>query len=199
MYEGPELNHAFGLCHHGNYLFWTEYRSGSVYRLERGVGSVPPTVVLLRSERPPIFEIRMYDAQQQQGTTNGVELGWGWVLAWDLEPPPLGADETSFFGSSPTCFPSSPVPHLPALHFLTLLLPVPILLGSLSITPHSGHQQVPSKQWWLQQLVPGHSREPPVCLRGGPGVGHGWRHMLGYEGPGWEKENCHPRHTYSGN
>ncbi|CAO2582037.1 Prolow-density lipoprotein receptor-related protein 1 [Lemmus lemmus] len=68
VYEGPELNHAFGLCHHGNYLFWTEYRSGSVYRLERGAAGAPPTVTLLRSERPPIFEIRMYDAQQQQGT-----------------------------------------------------------------------------------------------------------------------------------
>lgn len=82
MYEGPELNHAFGLCHHGNYLFWTEYRSGSVYRLERGAGSAPPTVTLLRSERPPIFEIRMYDAQQQQGTpgagaSDGVGPLWG--------------------------------------------------------------------------------------------------------------------------
>lgn len=76
MYEGPELNHAFGLCHHGNYLFWTEYRSGSVYRLERGTGGTPPIVTLLRSERPPIFEIRMYDAQQQQGTP-GLGLGSG--------------------------------------------------------------------------------------------------------------------------
>lgn len=78
MYEGPELNHAFGLCHHGNYLFWTEYRSGSVYRLERGTGGAPPIVTLLRSERPPIFEIRMYDAQQQQGTLGaGAEVGVG--------------------------------------------------------------------------------------------------------------------------
>lgn len=81
MYEGPELNHAFGLCHHGNYLFWTEYRSGSVYRLERGTGGAPPTVTLLRSERPPIFEIRMYDAQQQQGAP----LGLGLVTGWDLD------------------------------------------------------------------------------------------------------------------
>lgn len=79
MYEGPELNHAFGLCHHGNYLFWTEYRSGSVYRLERGTGGAAPIVTLLRSERPPIFEIRMYDAQQQQGTP-GAGLGQGWDL-----------------------------------------------------------------------------------------------------------------------
>ncbi|XP_058529110.1 prolow-density lipoprotein receptor-related protein 1 isoform X2 [Ochotona princeps] len=87
VYEGPELNHAFGLCHHGNYLFWTEYRSGSVYRLERGVGSVPPTVVLLRSERPPIFEIRMYDAQQQQVGTNKCRVNNGGCSSLCLATP----------------------------------------------------------------------------------------------------------------
>lgn len=63
MYEGPELNHAFGLCHYSSFLFWTEYRSGSIYRLDQA----SKVVSLLRNERPPIFEIRMYDAQQQQG------------------------------------------------------------------------------------------------------------------------------------
>lgn len=63
VYEGPELNHAFGLCHYSNFLFWTEYRSGSIYRLDQA----SKVVSLLRNERPPIFEIRMYDAQQQQG------------------------------------------------------------------------------------------------------------------------------------
>lgn len=87
MYEGPELNHAFGLCHHGNYLFWTEYRSGSVYRLERGTGGAAPIVTLLRSERPPIFEIRMYDAQQQQGTP-GPGLGRGGT--WTVGEAPVG-------------------------------------------------------------------------------------------------------------
>ncbi|XP_035747787.1 low-density lipoprotein receptor-related protein 1-like [Egretta garzetta] len=62
VYEGPELNHAFGLCHYSSFLFWTEYRSGSIYRLDQA----SKVVSLLRNERPPIFEIRMYDAQQQQ-------------------------------------------------------------------------------------------------------------------------------------
>lgn len=66
MYEGQELNHAFGLCHYKHFLFWNEYRSGSIYKLDSTTG----TVTLLRSERPPIFEIRMYDAQQQQGAYN---------------------------------------------------------------------------------------------------------------------------------
>uniref|UniRef100_A0A8D0AW64 LDL receptor related protein 1 n=1 Tax=Sander lucioperca TaxID=283035 RepID=A0A8D0AW64_SANLU len=64
VYEGQELNHAFGLCHYKHFLFWNEYRSGSIYKLDTSTG----TTTLLRNERPPIFEIRMYDAQQQQGS-----------------------------------------------------------------------------------------------------------------------------------
>ncbi|XP_016534121.1 low-density lipoprotein receptor-related protein 1-like isoform X3 [Poecilia formosa] len=64
VYEGQELNHAFGLCHYSHFLFWNEYRSGSIYKLDTTTG----TATLLRNERPPIFEIRMYDAQQQQGS-----------------------------------------------------------------------------------------------------------------------------------
>lgn len=73
VYEGPELNHAFGLCHYSNFLFWTEYRSGSIYRLDQASKAVS----LLRNERPPIFEIRMYDAQQQQGEAGLGGMGLG--------------------------------------------------------------------------------------------------------------------------
>ncbi|XP_078394216.1 low-density lipoprotein receptor-related protein 1-like, partial [Cetorhinus maximus] len=64
VYERGELSHPFGFTHYGNFLFWTEYRSGNIYRLDLA----SKVVTLLRSERPPTFEIRMYDAQQQQGT-----------------------------------------------------------------------------------------------------------------------------------
>lgn len=64
MYEGQELNHPFGLCHYKNFLFWNEYRIGSIYKLD----VTSKKVTLLRSERPPIYEIRTYDAQQQQST-----------------------------------------------------------------------------------------------------------------------------------
>uniref|UniRef100_A0A8D0ALX9 LDL receptor related protein 1 n=1 Tax=Sander lucioperca TaxID=283035 RepID=A0A8D0ALX9_SANLU len=64
VYEGQELNHAFGLCHYKHFLFWNEYRGGSIYKLDQ----VTKTVTLLRNERPPIFEIRVYDAHQQQGS-----------------------------------------------------------------------------------------------------------------------------------
>ncbi|RLV85350.1 hypothetical protein DV515_00016051 [Chloebia gouldiae] len=72
VYEGQELNHAFGLCHYSNFLFWTEYRSGSIYRLDQASKAVS----LLRNERPPIFEIRMYDAQQQQGSVSPEGTQW---------------------------------------------------------------------------------------------------------------------------
>uniref|UniRef100_A0AAQ4PNY3 EGF-like domain-containing protein n=1 Tax=Gasterosteus aculeatus aculeatus TaxID=481459 RepID=A0AAQ4PNY3_GASAC len=70
VYEGQELNHAFGLCHYKHFLFWNEYRSGSIYKLDTTTGIAS----LLRNERPPIFEIRMYDAQQQQGNSNACRV-----------------------------------------------------------------------------------------------------------------------------
>ncbi|XP_058867451.1 low-density lipoprotein receptor-related protein 1 isoform X3 [Acipenser ruthenus] len=73
VYEGNELNHAFGLCHYNNFLFWNEYRSGSIYKLDQ----ITKTVTLLRNERPPIFEIRMYDAQQQQVGSNACRVNNG--------------------------------------------------------------------------------------------------------------------------
>uniref|UniRef100_A0A672KNV7 LDL receptor related protein 1 n=1 Tax=Sinocyclocheilus grahami TaxID=75366 RepID=A0A672KNV7_SINGR len=64
VFEGQELNHPFGLCHYKNFLFWNEYRSGGIYKLDQNTKKV----TLLRSERPPIYEIRTYDAQQQQSS-----------------------------------------------------------------------------------------------------------------------------------
>lgn len=64
VYEGQELNHPFGLCHYKNFLFWNEYRGGGIYKLDQNTKKA----TLLRNERPPIYEIRTYDAQQQQST-----------------------------------------------------------------------------------------------------------------------------------
>uniref|UniRef100_A0A671R1W1 Low-density lipoprotein receptor-related protein 1-like n=1 Tax=Sinocyclocheilus anshuiensis TaxID=1608454 RepID=A0A671R1W1_9TELE len=64
VFEGQELNHPFGLCHYKNFLFWNEYRSGGIYKLDQNTKKA----TLLRSERPPIYEIRTYDAQQQQSS-----------------------------------------------------------------------------------------------------------------------------------
>lgn len=67
VYNGKELNHPFGISHYRNYIFWTEYMNASVFQLELSTGDV----TLLRSERPPLFGLRVYDAQSQQG-----ELIW---------------------------------------------------------------------------------------------------------------------------
>lgn len=63
VYNGKELNHPFGISHYRNYIFWTEYMNASVFQLELSTGDV----TLLRSERPPLFGLRVYDAQSQQG------------------------------------------------------------------------------------------------------------------------------------
>lgn len=63
VYNGKELNHPFGISHYRNFIFWTEYMNASVFQLDLSTGDV----TLLRSERPPLFGLRVYDAQIQQG------------------------------------------------------------------------------------------------------------------------------------
>ncbi|XP_043939564.1 prolow-density lipoprotein receptor-related protein 1 [Protopterus annectens] len=83
IYEGSELNHAFGLCHYGTNLFWAEYRTGSIYRLDQ----LTKVVTLLRNERPPVFEIRIYDAQQQQAGSNACRVNNGGCSSLCLATP----------------------------------------------------------------------------------------------------------------
>uniref|UniRef100_A0A3P9A5H3 EGF-like domain-containing protein n=1 Tax=Esox lucius TaxID=8010 RepID=A0A3P9A5H3_ESOLU len=63
VYSGEELNHPFGISLHQNYLFWTDYMNASIFQLDLQSGKV----VLLRSEKPPLFGLSVYDAQSQQG------------------------------------------------------------------------------------------------------------------------------------
>uniref|UniRef100_A0A7M4EHT3 Low-density lipoprotein receptor-related protein 1B n=1 Tax=Crocodylus porosus TaxID=8502 RepID=A0A7M4EHT3_CROPO len=63
VYSGKELNHPFGLSHHGNYIFWTDYMNGSIFQLDLETRNV----TLLRSERPPLFGLQIYDPHKQQG------------------------------------------------------------------------------------------------------------------------------------
>ncbi|XP_064419902.1 low-density lipoprotein receptor-related protein 1B [Latimeria chalumnae] len=63
IYSGKELNHPFGLSHYRNYIFWTDYMNGSIFQLDM----VTKDITLLRSERPPLFGLQMYDAEKQQG------------------------------------------------------------------------------------------------------------------------------------
>ncbi|XP_008586888.1 PREDICTED: low-density lipoprotein receptor-related protein 1B-like, partial [Galeopterus variegatus] len=63
VYSGKELNHPFGLSHHGNYVFWTDYMNGSIFQLDL----ITSEVTLLRHERPPLFGLQIYDPRKQQG------------------------------------------------------------------------------------------------------------------------------------
>lgn len=63
MYSGRELSHPFGIAQYQNSIFWTEYMNASIFQLDLVSGEVS----LLRSERPPLFGLRVYDAQSQLG------------------------------------------------------------------------------------------------------------------------------------
>lgn len=63
VYNGKELNHPFGISHYRSSIFWTEYMNGSIFQLDLNSGDVN----LLRSERPPLFGLRVFDAHSQIG------------------------------------------------------------------------------------------------------------------------------------
>uniref|UniRef100_A0A3B4FER3 LDL receptor related protein 1B n=1 Tax=Pundamilia nyererei TaxID=303518 RepID=A0A3B4FER3_9CICH len=66
VYSGKELNHPFGISHYRNFIFWTEYMNASVFQLDLTNGDI----TLLRSERPPLFGLRVYDAQDNACSVN---------------------------------------------------------------------------------------------------------------------------------
>ncbi|MBN3319690.1 LRP1B protein, partial [Atractosteus spatula] len=72
VYNGKELNHPFGISHYQNYIFWTDYMNGSVFQLDLLSGNV----TLLRSEKPPLFGLQVYDAQSQKGE-NACRVNYG--------------------------------------------------------------------------------------------------------------------------
>ncbi|XP_053482709.1 low-density lipoprotein receptor-related protein 1B [Ictalurus furcatus] len=72
VYNGKELNHPFGISHYRNLVFWTEYMNASIFQLDLLSGEV----TLLRSERPPLFGLRVFDAQSQQGD-NACRVNYG--------------------------------------------------------------------------------------------------------------------------
>ncbi|XP_043929607.1 low-density lipoprotein receptor-related protein 1B, partial [Protopterus annectens] len=64
VYNGKELNHPFGLSHYKNFIYWTDYMNGSIFRFEL----ITKNVTLIRRERPPLFGLQIFDAQKQQGS-----------------------------------------------------------------------------------------------------------------------------------
>ncbi|XP_076159537.1 low-density lipoprotein receptor-related protein 1B-like [Alosa pseudoharengus] len=72
VYNGKEVNHPFGITQHLNHIFWTDYMNGSIFQLNLQTAQVN----LMRTERPPLFGLRVYDAQSQQGD-NACRINYG--------------------------------------------------------------------------------------------------------------------------
>ncbi|KAJ8282634.1 hypothetical protein COCON_G00051530 [Conger conger] len=72
VYNGKELNHPFGISYYQNRIFWTDYMNASIFQLDLSTGNV----TLMRSEKPPLFGLRVYDAQGQQGD-NACRVNYG--------------------------------------------------------------------------------------------------------------------------
>ncbi|XP_064182725.1 low-density lipoprotein receptor-related protein 1B-like isoform X2 [Anguilla rostrata] len=72
VYNGKELNHPFGIAYYQNRIFWTDYMNASVFQLDLSTGNV----TLMRSEKPPLFGLRVYDARGQQGD-NACRVNYG--------------------------------------------------------------------------------------------------------------------------
>lgn len=63
LFSGENLGHPYGLAHHDNFIFWTEYQHGSVQRLNL----TDKSVTRLIKENPPLFQIRIFDVSAQTG------------------------------------------------------------------------------------------------------------------------------------
>ncbi|XP_061081754.1 low-density lipoprotein receptor-related protein 1B-like [Conger conger] len=72
VYNGKELNHPFGISHYRNNIYWTDYMNASIFQLDLSSGDV----TLMRRERPPLFGLRVYDAQSQHGD-NACRINYG--------------------------------------------------------------------------------------------------------------------------
>lgn len=53
---------AYSLTLHSDYLFWTEYRKGTVKRLSLNNN----TIETLTVDNPPLFDIKVYDSMSQR-------------------------------------------------------------------------------------------------------------------------------------
>ena len=59
-----QLNHPFGVTHYKDIIFWSEYRTGYIYRYDTTKTSSDP--VALR-KGGLVFELKLYDPNAQAG------------------------------------------------------------------------------------------------------------------------------------
>ncbi|XP_037511191.1 low-density lipoprotein receptor-related protein 1 [Rhipicephalus sanguineus] len=66
LVEGEHLDHPYGLAHFGNYIYWTEFQKGHILRFD----TVSKNITKLKTENPPLFELRFFD-EASQSTGSG--------------------------------------------------------------------------------------------------------------------------------
>ena len=61
---GNELTHPFGVAHYKQWMFWSDYHKGEIYRYNMTNSKANPE--LMRTGGM-MFELRVYDAEAQAG------------------------------------------------------------------------------------------------------------------------------------
>ncbi|XP_077556086.1 LDL receptor protein 1 isoform X2 [Haemaphysalis longicornis] len=72
LVEGEHLDHPYGLAHFGNFIYWTEFQKGHILRFD----TVSKNITRLKTENPPLFEMRFFDqASQSTGSSCSSDNG----------------------------------------------------------------------------------------------------------------------------
>jgi hypothetical protein len=65
VYEGPHLDHPYGLAYFGGLVYWTEFQKGTVH--SKNLSKAEGSVETLSEEFSALFEIRVFDNASQTG------------------------------------------------------------------------------------------------------------------------------------
>ncbi|XP_052130857.1 prolow-density lipoprotein receptor-related protein 1 isoform X2 [Frankliniella occidentalis] len=66
IFDKAPMEHPYGLAHSDNFLYWTEFSNGTVQRLD--ISNIDqPKVSTLSVENDPLYELRVFDNNTQEG------------------------------------------------------------------------------------------------------------------------------------
>ncbi|XP_064475155.1 prolow-density lipoprotein receptor-related protein 1-like [Ornithodoros turicata] len=64
LIEGEVLHHPYGLAHYEDSVYWTEFQQGHIMRYNTS----SKNITKLKTENPPLFELRFFDTNSQSGS-----------------------------------------------------------------------------------------------------------------------------------
>lgn len=70
VYDGPHLDHPYGLAYFGGLVYWTEFQKGTVH--SKDLNKDEGLVETLSEEFSALFEIRVFDNTSQTGDTQSL-------------------------------------------------------------------------------------------------------------------------------